>query len=149
MALCAHIKSSESDIERIIIRICTIFCNVGWLLFIEVVANSLIFQYREIVVEVCYILQKHHPLVKPMTFVGQSSAGKQSKGFTQKQQLKVSKTYVPFSFVQCGRRMHACLYFDYYHTYPNTMYIFFNDIFAKRLNARFTLFNFCTTKCYT
>jgi hypothetical protein len=29
------------------------------------------------------------------------------------------------------------------------MYIFFNDIFAKRLNARFTLFNFCTTKCYT
>jgi hypothetical protein len=29
------------------------------------------------------------------------------------------------------------------------MYIFFNDIFAKRLNTCFTLFNFCTTKCYT
>jgi ERCC4-related helicase len=47
------------------------------------------FQYRDIVIEVCQILRKHHPLVKPMTFVGQSSTGKQSKGFTQKQQLKV------------------------------------------------------------
>jgi Fanconi anemia group M protein len=54
----------------------------------------LIFQYRDIVIEMCHILQKHHPLIKPMTFVGQSSAGKQSKGFTQKQQLKVSKRNV-------------------------------------------------------
>lgn len=51
----------------------------------------LIFQYRDIAEEVYHILQKHRPLVKPMTFVGQSSTGKQSKGFTQKQQLKVSK----------------------------------------------------------
>ena len=51
----------------------------------------LIFQYRDIAEEVYHILQKHRPLVKPMTFVGQSSTGKQSKGFSQKQQLKVSK----------------------------------------------------------
>jgi hypothetical protein len=51
----------------------------------------LIFQYRDIADEVYHILQKHRPLVKPMTFVGQSSTGKQSKGFSQKQQLKVSK----------------------------------------------------------
>jgi ERCC4-related helicase len=55
------------------------------------VLNSLIFQYRDIVIEVYQILRRHYPLVKPMTFVGQSSAGKQSKGFTQKQQLKVRK----------------------------------------------------------
>lgn len=55
------------------------------------VLDSLIFQYRDIVIEVYQILRRHHPLVKPMTFVGQSSAGKQSKGFTQKQQLKVRK----------------------------------------------------------
>lgn len=58
--------------------------------------QPLIFQYRDIVIEVCHILQKHHPLVKPMTFVGQSSTGKQSKGFTQKQQLKVSKRSISF-----------------------------------------------------
>jgi len=51
----------------------------------------IIFQYRDIADEVYHILQKHRPLVKPMTFVGQSSTGKQSKGFSQKQQLKVSK----------------------------------------------------------
>jgi len=54
----------------------------------------LIFQYRDIADEVYHILQKHRPLVKPMTFVGQSSTGKQSKGFSQKQQLKVSKVGV-------------------------------------------------------
>jgi ERCC4-related helicase len=60
-------------------------------MLITLVLNFLIFQYRDIVIEVYQLLRRHHPLVKPMTFVGQSSAGKQSKGFTQKQQLKVRK----------------------------------------------------------
>ncbi|PNF37733.1 hypothetical protein B7P43_G11459, partial [Cryptotermes secundus] len=58
----------------------------------NIVTRAMIFcQYRDIVIEVYQILRRHHPLVKPMTFVGQSSAGKQSKGFTQKQQLKKFK----------------------------------------------------------
>ncbi|XP_023703556.1 uncharacterized protein LOC111862417 isoform X3 [Cryptotermes secundus] len=60
----------------------------------NIVTRAMIFcQYRDIVIEVYQILRRHHPLVKPMTFVGQSSAGKQSKGFTQKQQLKVMRKF--------------------------------------------------------
>ncbi|PSN54642.1 hypothetical protein C0J52_01093 [Blattella germanica] len=56
----------------------------------NVVTRAMIFcQYRDTVIEICHILQRFQPLVKPMTFIGQSSNGKQSKGFTQKQQLKV------------------------------------------------------------
>lgn len=48
-------------------------------------------QYRDSVNEITNILKQHAPLVKVMSFIGQSSAGKSTKGFTQKEQLKVSK----------------------------------------------------------
>lgn len=35
------------------------------------------------------MLRRHEPKVKAMSFIGQSSAGKATKGFTQKEQLKV------------------------------------------------------------
>ncbi|VDI57127.1 fanconi anemia group M protein [Mytilus galloprovincialis] len=50
-------------------------------------------QYRDSVSEITNILKQHHPLVKVMSFIGQSSAGKSTKGFTQKEQLKVMKDF--------------------------------------------------------
>lgn len=46
-------------------------------------------QYRDTVLEITELLQQHEPLVKVMSFIGQSSNGKSMKGFTQKEQLKV------------------------------------------------------------
>ena len=46
-------------------------------------------QYRDSVKEITDMLDVHKPLVKAMCFIGQSSVGKASKGFTQKEQLKV------------------------------------------------------------
>ncbi|XP_060063063.1 Fanconi anemia group M protein-like [Ylistrum balloti] len=50
-------------------------------------------QYRDSVSEITDILMQHQPLVKVMSFIGQSSAGKATKGFTQKEQLKVMKKF--------------------------------------------------------
>ena len=46
-------------------------------------------QYRDSVEEITSMLRQHEPKVKAMSFIGQSSAGKATKGFTQKEQLKV------------------------------------------------------------
>ena len=46
-------------------------------------------QYRDSVQEITDMLNVHRPLVKVMSFIGQSSAGKATKGFTQKEQLQV------------------------------------------------------------
>lgn len=46
-------------------------------------------QYRDSVNEITEILGQHRPLVKVMSFVGHSTTGKNSKGFSQKDQLKV------------------------------------------------------------
>lgn len=46
-------------------------------------------QYRDSVEEITNMLRRHEPKVKAMSFIGQSSAGKATKGFTQKEQLKV------------------------------------------------------------
>ena len=46
-------------------------------------------QYRDSVNEITELLNRHRPLVRAMSFIGQSSAGKTTKGFTQKEQLKV------------------------------------------------------------
>ena len=46
-------------------------------------------QYRDSVTEITDMLKQHRPMVKAMSFIGQSSAGKATKGFTQKEQLKV------------------------------------------------------------
>ncbi|XP_076442631.1 Fanconi anemia group M protein-like [Babylonia areolata] len=50
-------------------------------------------QYRDSVQEITAMLQQHDPLVKVMSFIGQSSVGKSTKGFTQKEQLKVMQAF--------------------------------------------------------
>ncbi|KAJ8308327.1 hypothetical protein KUTeg_013201 [Tegillarca granosa] len=50
-------------------------------------------QYRDSVTEIKDMLKQHYPIVKVMSFIGQSSAGKATKGFTQKEQLKVMKEF--------------------------------------------------------
>ncbi|XP_037080700.1 Fanconi anemia group M protein homolog [Pollicipes pollicipes] len=45
-------------------------------------------QYRESVLEIAAVLQHLRPLVRPMHFIGQT-AGRVSRGFSQKEQLKV------------------------------------------------------------
>jgi len=46
-------------------------------------------QYRDSVQEITSMLHRHRPRVKVMSFIGQASTGKNTKGFTQKEQLKV------------------------------------------------------------
>ncbi|XP_048393153.2 Fanconi anemia group M protein isoform X2 [Stegostoma tigrinum] len=48
--------------------------------------------FRDSVQEIAEMLSKHDPLVRVMTFVGHSS-GKNTKGFTQKEQLEVMKRF--------------------------------------------------------
>lgn len=45
--------------------------------------------FRESVQEIAAMLNHHTPLIRVMTFMGQASAGKGVKGFTQKEQLEV------------------------------------------------------------
>ena len=47
-------------------------------------------QYRESVREIADLLCRHAPLVRVMSFVGQASSNKNSKGLTQKEQLEAS-----------------------------------------------------------
>ena len=46
-------------------------------------------QYRDSVCEITEMLNQHRPLVRVMSFIGQSSVNKSSRGFTQKEQLMV------------------------------------------------------------
>lgn len=46
--------------------------------------------FRDSVQEIAEMLNYHYPLVRVMTFVGHST-GKNTKGFTQKEQLEVMK----------------------------------------------------------
>ncbi|XP_060685277.1 Fanconi anemia group M protein isoform X1 [Hemiscyllium ocellatum] len=48
--------------------------------------------FRDSVQEIAEMLSRHDPLVRVMTFVGHSS-GKNTKGFTQKEQLEVMKRF--------------------------------------------------------
>lgn len=52
-------------------------------------------QYRDSVTEIVAALQKHAPVIKVMSFVGQSAAGKKggTKAFTQKDQLEVIEAF--------------------------------------------------------
>ncbi|XP_047193524.1 Fanconi anemia group M protein isoform X2 [Scophthalmus maximus] len=45
--------------------------------------------FRESVQEIADMLNRHAPMIRVMTFMGQASAGKGVKGFTQKEQLEV------------------------------------------------------------
>ncbi|CAL8273236.1 unnamed protein product [Merluccius merluccius] len=49
--------------------------------------------FRESVQEIATLLNRHSPLIKVMTFMGQASAGKGVKGFTQKEQLEVVRRF--------------------------------------------------------
>ena len=46
-------------------------------------------QYRESVLEISAVLQQMQPTVRAMHFIGQST-GRSTRGFSQKEQLKVS-----------------------------------------------------------
>ena len=46
-------------------------------------------QYRESVREIADMLSRHTPLIRVMSFMGHASAGKSSKGQTQKEQIEV------------------------------------------------------------
>ncbi|XP_078464653.1 Fanconi anemia group M protein [Lampetra planeri] len=50
--------------------------------------------FRDSVQEIAEMLSRHHPLVRAMMFVGQSSSsGKATRGFTQKEQVQVVKRF--------------------------------------------------------
>lgn len=68
----------------------------------EVSTRVMIFSsFRESVQEIAAMLNRHAPLIRVMTFMGQASAGKGVKGFTQKEQLEVET--VCFFFLIKGR----------------------------------------------
>ncbi|XP_054758508.2 Fanconi anemia group M protein-like [Lytechinus pictus] len=46
-------------------------------------------QYRDSVQEITQMLNRHQPTVRCMSFIGQASAGKNTKGFSQKEQIRV------------------------------------------------------------
>jgi len=56
-------------------------------------------QYRDSVSEITEMLNQHRPLVKVISFIGQSSVNKSSKGFTQKEQIRVCFLTKSFSFL--------------------------------------------------
>ena len=58
-------------------------------MFVTATRVMIFSQYRDSVQEITDMLNVHRPLVKVMSFIGQSSAGKSTKGFTQKEQLQV------------------------------------------------------------
>ncbi|XP_030640988.1 Fanconi anemia group M protein [Chanos chanos] len=49
--------------------------------------------FRESVQEIAEMLNRHRPLIRVMTFMGQASAGKAVRGFTQKEQLEVVQKF--------------------------------------------------------
>ncbi|XP_028981524.2 Fanconi anemia group M protein [Esox lucius] len=60
----------------------------------EVSTRVMIFSsFRESVQEIAAMLNRHLPLIKVMSFMGQASAGKGVKGFTQKEQLEVVRSF--------------------------------------------------------
>ena len=62
-------------------------------------------EYRDSVNEITEILSRHRPIVRVMSFIGHSTAGRASKGFTQKDQLKVCWLlyYITFRFLKCSK----------------------------------------------
>ena len=59
----------------------------------DVMTRIMIFAtFRDSVNEITELLNRHRPLVRAMSFIGQST-GKTTKGFTQKEQLKVLETF--------------------------------------------------------
>ncbi|KAK4304795.1 hypothetical protein Pmani_023272 [Petrolisthes manimaculis] len=50
-------------------------------------------QYRDSVEEITGMLTHHHPLVKAMSFMGQSKGARSGRGFSQKEQLQVINSF--------------------------------------------------------
>ncbi|GFS22054.1 ATP-dependent DNA helicase mph1 [Elysia marginata] len=63
-------------------------------------------QFRDSVQEIAAILNQHQPLVKVMPFIGQSSSGKDIKGFSQKEQLEVMRQ---FREAGCNTLVSTCV----------------------------------------
>ncbi|KAJ3083897.1 hypothetical protein HK102_000838, partial [Quaeritorhiza haematococci] len=55
-------------------------------------------QYRESVEEIVKMLSEHSPMIRVMSFVGQSSGKKSGKGFTQKEQIQVIQKFQSGNF---------------------------------------------------
>lgn len=78
-------------------------CSCGCLDPQGVSTRVMIFSsFRESVQEIAAMLNRHSPLIRVMTFMGQASAGKGVKGFTQKEQLEVK---VHFGKCDCKWRI--------------------------------------------
>jgi len=54
-------------------------------------------EYRDSVNEITEMLSQHRPIVRVMSFIGHSSTVRASKGFSQKDQLKVTRIFPIFS----------------------------------------------------
>lgn len=50
-------------------------------------------QYRDSVNEIAAMLSGHKPVVRVMSFIGQQSTGKSTRGLTQKEQLQVTPSF--------------------------------------------------------
>lgn len=55
------------------------------------------------------MLNRHAPLIRVMTFMGQASAGKGVKGFTQKEQLEVKTGFLGFICITLGDKVDSKL----------------------------------------
>ena len=93
-----HFKSDQSSSSTVQ----TTFSPSGSLqkggsVHLEATRVMIFSQYRDSVKEIATMLSRHSPLVRVMSFVGQASSGKSTKGLTQKEQLQVVKFFNPLS----------------------------------------------------
>ena len=106
-------------------------------------------QYRESVKEIAMMLSRHSPLVRVMSFVGQASSGKSTKGLTQKEQLQVSiKMYISLPTCYC---IHCNFFEGFYFARRNCFLshcLFSRKIFVLGwLTANFTKFTSLKNNC--
>lgn len=98
----AGTSQSNVDTDKTRVMIFSQYRESGTLSFSMAI---LIFAVEEIVLS----LKAHEPLVRVMSFVGQSS-GKRTKGLTQKEQLKVISDFasgIPFSVLKLSREFQC------------------------------------------
>lgn len=85
-------------------------------------------QYRDSVNEITEILNRHRPLVKVMSFVGHST-GKTTKGFSQKDQLRVNSFITLCS--QPDQTLHNVITFGFIVTTSNAIDISLYNLMYK------------------
>ncbi|CAG0914927.1 unnamed protein product [Notodromas monacha] len=64
--------------------------------------------YRESVEDITALLKNFEPMVRARSFVGQTSSGKNTKGITQKEQLKVVKEFSSKTNAETGFNVLVC-----------------------------------------